>query len=344
MDRAFWRRYSRAAQLLNVVIVVIDSAYVLATWRSGEHRPVLAGIHAAALVGVGVMMAASPEERLATSRYRDVIYAAWFGFGSVLVSISMWLDGGVDSPLSWLLMLSVMFTAMVHRPSLVAVSGATSFVGFAAVAAVDGSFDDEPAAVVVRLAYLVALTYAAGAAAHFRWTHHDDQVLLREQLSALADRDGLTGLYNHRAFHEQVHGATTGDGARRVPMAVLMLDLDHFKAVNDRHGHVVGDEVLRAVTAAIQASIRPGDVAARIGGEEFAVLLPGAAPETAGEIAERLRAAVDRIEQPVPVTTSIGVSCASGDVDGAQLLERADGALYEAKRQGRNRVCWLRAA
>jgi diguanylate cyclase (GGDEF)-like protein len=187
------------------------------------------------------------------------------------------------------------------------------------------------------------VTYAAATAAHVRWTHHDDQVALRDQLSALADCDGLTGLLNHRAFHEHLRAA--GDRATATTdMAVLMLDLDHFKAVNDCHGHVVGDGVLRAVTAAILASIRADDVAARLGGEEFAVLLPDATPEVAGEVAERVRQAVGAIVDPVPVTASIGLSCGRGDTSGADLLERADGALYAAKRQGRNRVCWLQVA
>ena len=345
VDRAFWRRYARTSQVLNLVIVAIDLAYVLATWESGARRPLLLGMNLAALVGILGSLASSPEERLAVSRYRDVVFGAWCMFGCVVVTFAVWADGGVSSPLAWLFALSVMFTAMVHRPALVAVSGVGAVAGFAIVASLDGSLTEEPAAVLVRLAYLLALTYAAGTAAHFRWSHHDDQVALREQLSALADCDGLTGLYNHRAFHEQLHRATAVEaGAEPVPVAVLMLDLDHFKTVNDRHGHVVGDEVLRAVTAAIQASIRPCDIAARIGGEEFAVLLPGAAPETAGEIAERLRAAVDRIEEPVPVTASIGVTSSHTGVDGAELLERADSALYEAKRRGRNRVCWLHAA
>ena len=343
MDRAFWRRYARSAQLLNLVIVVIDTAYVCATWRTGAHRPLLVVVNLVALGGVVVGLRSSVEERIAVSPHRDVIFGAWCLSGAAVVSFAAWADGGVSSPLAWLFALSVMFTAAVHRPVLVAVSGAGALAGFLGVAALDGSFGDDLAAVLVRAAYLVALTYAAATAAHVRWTHHDEQVALREQLSALADRDGLTGLLNHRAFHEHLR-AVVGGASLSTDMAVLILDLDHFKTVNDRHGHIVGDEVLREVTAAIQGSIRYGDVAARIGGEEFAVLLPGATPEVAGEVAERVREAVGAIVEPVPVTASIGLSCARGDTSGADLLERADGALYAAKRQGRNRVCWLQVA
>ena len=332
VDRAFWRRYARAAQLLNLVIVVIDTAYVFATWHTGAHRPLLAVVNLVALGGVVASLAADIEERIAASRRRDLIFVLWCLSGSVVVSFAVWADGGIDSPLAWLFALSVMFTAIVHRPGLVAVSGVGATVGFVVVAALDGSLADELAAVLVRMGYLLALTYAAVSAAEVRWSH-------RAQMSELADRDGLTGLYNHRAFHEHLAAATGSTQA-----AVLMLDLDHFKTVNDEHGHLVGDEVLRAVTAAICESIRPDDVAARIGGEEFAVLLPGATPQCAGAVAERIRAAVSAITEPVPVTASIGLGCGSGKVDGARLLEQADGALYEAKRQGRNRVCWLQVA
>ena len=339
VDQAFWRRYARAAQLLNLVIVAIDSAYVFATWETGANRPLLAIVNLVALVGVLATLGASLEERIATSKHRDAIFTAWCLSGALVVSFAVWADGGVDSPLSWLFGLSVMFTAIVHRPALVAVSGVGATVGFVVVAAVDGSLGDELAAVLVRTGYLLALTYAAVSAAEVRWSHHLDQLVLRDKLSALADRDSLTGLYNHRAFHEHLAGVTGSTQA-----AVLMLDLDHFKAVNDDHGHLVGDDVLRAVTAAICASIGPGDVAARIGGEEFAVLMPGATPERAGTVAERIRRGVGDLVEPVPVTASIGLGCASGKVDGPRLLEQADGALYEAKRQGRNRVCWLQVA
>ena len=126
------------------------------------------------------------------------------------------------------------------------------------------------------------------------------------------------------------------------PLALLLLDLDHFKQVNDQRGHAVGDQVLANVGAVLQSVLRTGDFAARNGGEEFAVLLPGTEIGAALEIAERVRAAIAEISLPgsdVSVTASIGVS---GFPDHASTLDRlerlADAALYLAKRLGRNRV------
>jgi diguanylate cyclase (GGDEF)-like protein len=234
---------------------------------------------------------------------------------------------------------------MVHRPQLVALSGAAGLAGFVTLGLFDGTVVDHAANVIVPSCYLVALAYAAATAAHFRWTHYEAQIELRAQLSSLADRDGLTGLLNHRAFHEHLASTLANVARQGLPAALLVIDLDHFKAINDEHGHLVGDAVLRAVAQTLVASGRAGDVVARIGGEEFAMLLPGAGPQDAGTVAERIRSAVEQITEPVPVTASIGVSAApAGDVDGRDLLERADGALYAAKRQGRNQVCWLRVA
>ena len=128
----------------------------------------------------------------------------------------------------------------------------------------------------------------------------------------------------------------------KAPLGLLLLDLDHFKQVNDQRGHAAGDQVLASVGAALRGVLRARDFAGRNGGEEFAVLLPDTGIGAALEIAERVRAAIAEINVPgtdVPVTASVGVA---GFPDHASTLERlerlADAALYVAKRQGRNRV------
>jgi diguanylate cyclase (GGDEF)-like protein len=125
-------------------------------------------------------------------------------------------------------------------------------------------------------------------------------------------------------------------------VSVLALDLDHFKAVNDTHGHAVGDEALRAFARRIRGPLRQSDHLARLGGEEFIVLLPGAPVSNALEIAERLRASVAEaplVDVPrVAVTVSIGVAAFRPGDRGTDLLARADTAAYAAKRSGRDRV------
>ena len=165
----------------------------------------------------------------------------------------------------------------------------------------------------------------------------------------LAATDPLTGLYNRRYLVEQaprIWRQARRDGTR---VAAMVLDLDHFKRLNDAHGHAAGDAVLRAVAGALSSSVRPADVLARTGGEELVVLGMVSDGAEAARLAERLRAAVaaSRTDAGHAVTASIGVALTrpvDGEVAGDalwRLVDRADAAMYEAKQQGRDRVAAL---
>src|SRR5450830_50592 len=166
------------------------------------------------------------------------------------------------------------------------------------------------------------------------------------QQHELASHDRLTGLYNRLALMELMDHHLALARRRRSPLALLMLDIDHFKVVNDQHGHLVGDEVLRQVAQRAQARLRGADLLARFGGEEFLALLPATAADGAQAVAEDIRRAVG--EQPmvvngvsIPVTISIGVHAsipAEGPTAAEAMIALSDQALYEAKHQGRNRV------
>ena len=173
-----------------------------------------------------------------------------------------------------------------------------------------------------------------------------ENVLLHERAEHQAATDALTGLANRRQFEERLLAEV--DRTRRfpAPLGLMMLDIDHFKQVNDRFGHQAGDDVLRAVAGAVSACARDVDVAARYGGEEMAVLLPGADIAGALAAAERVRKAVEALDtgildaegDPVRVTVSLGVaSLGEGPLDGEDLVAQADAALYRAKHAGRNR-------
>jgi diguanylate cyclase (GGDEF)-like protein len=158
--------------------------------------------------------------------------------------------------------------------------------------------------------------------------------------SSLSDR--LTGLYNYGTFVDYLHNEITKVDRYGGQLCLLMLDLDHFKRFNDRHGHEAGNELLRRVGATISALVREADMAARYGGEEFAVLIRGD-EEDGYELAERLRRAVEATDiemrgERLYATISAGVAAYPGSADQTQLVERADAALYESKRRGRNRV------
>lgn len=167
-----------------------------------------------------------------------------------------------------------------------------------------------------------------------------------QRLSQLAVTDGLTGLYNHRYLHEELRQAVERSLRSGTPIALLMIDVDHFKKYNDRWGHPAGDEALRQVARLIAEDRRQVDVVARYGGEEFAVVLHAATREVALEVAEKIRQRISdapiphAAEQPLGrMTVSIGVACCPEDATTAEgLLEAADVALYRAKKGGRDAV------
>ncbi|MDH4210737.1 MAG: GGDEF domain-containing protein [candidate division WOR-3 bacterium] len=165
----------------------------------------------------------------------------------------------------------------------------------------------------------------------------------RKRLATLAHADKLTGLYNRQYFDKAAPQEFQKAKSANVYYSVLFVDLDHFKEVNDTHGHRVGDEVLRAVAWLIQRACRKTDLVARYGGEEIVIVLPKTRSSDAVKIAEEVRVIIEKQTKKIldiPITVSIGV--ATYPDDGAALnsiLEKADKALYEAKRNGRNIVC-----
>lgn len=163
---------------------------------------------------------------------------------------------------------------------------------------------------------------------------------LAMKLAREAMTDALTGLPNRRAFDERFRVESDRAARSGEPLSLVVCDLDRFKSVNDRLGHECGDAYLRRVAAAIGEPIRSVDMAARMGGEEFGVILPGAASEQAASVAERIRLAVrDEFDRdPVALTTSCGVATSGGETGGRALMRAADLALYRAKEQGRDRT------
>jgi len=168
-----------------------------------------------------------------------------------------------------------------------------------------------------------------------------------ERLRDMAFKDWLTDLYNHRYFQDLMDHELSRSRRYKKPFALIMLDLDHFKKINDQYGHPVGDVVLKQASKAIQNSIRDCDFAARYGGEEFAVILPETELKGAVMAAERMRKAVENLEiaandLSIDVTVSIGVTCyhpLSDNKDKHNIISEADDALYKSKNKGRNKTC-----
>lgn len=163
--------------------------------------------------------------------------------------------------------------------------------------------------------------------------------LLLETMRTVAAVDGLTGIANRRTFEEELEREVARSVRTGEPVSLIMLDIDHFKVLNDTHGHQVGDDVLRQVAAVLCATAREYDVAARYGGEEFAVIVPASGRAEVAASAGRLLDALRAASTTVPVTASLGFATHPVDVTSARgLVESADQALYAAKRAGRDRV------
>jgi diguanylate cyclase (GGDEF)-like protein len=176
--------------------------------------------------------------------------------------------------------------------------------------------------------------------------------LMHAQLQAAARTDSKTGLLNAAAWQREADSEIGRASRKNEPVAVLLIDVDHFKRVNDGHGHLTGDDVLRGLATELRQQVRESDIVGRFGGEEFVVLLPNTDEQEACQIAERLRRSAGVVsvlagDATIGVTVSVGVAGATGDATGGQpvlrhdlfdLLAAADLALYRAKADGRNRV------
>ncbi len=209
---------------------------------------------------------------------------------------------------------------------------------------------DSPQLVIYLLVPTMLVFGLAGYLLGLQW---EKLARANERLKMLATRDGLTGLFNTRRFWEDVQRENIRSRRHHQSLYVLVIDLDHFKAVNDTHGHLVGDEVLKAVSRAMSDELRGEETLYRVGGEEFSVLLIDVTSAQAKAVGERLRRAVETLDIPVGdmadsdfEPTSIGVTISVGVAGRTQtqsqtpqsIYDRADQALYRAKEAGRNTV------
>ncbi|HSG04935.1 MAG TPA: GGDEF domain-containing protein, partial [Nitrospiria bacterium] len=183
-------------------------------------------------------------------------------------------------------------------------------------------------------------TYAAVAIDRSKYYHKT------EELKKISITDSMTGLLNRRYFQERISEEMERSRRHSLPLSLIMIDVDDFKGINDAHGHLIGDEVLKIASRSIRNSIRAIDVAARYGGEEFTVILPQTSKADAFTIAERICSEVRQLDFPfiqsdhkMELSVSVGLATFPEDTENLEdLIRNADIALYNAKSQGKNRV------
>ena len=187
-----------------------------------------------------------------------------------------------------------------------------------------GPFDSEDLLILTALANQVALAI-------------ENAYLYEESIA-----DGLTGLYHQKFFKLRLEEELTRSKRYKYSLNLVMIDIDHFKKVNDEYGHLMGDTILKEVASVLKKSTRLEDVVARYGGEEFAIIMPYTSKEDIGEVVERIRVRVEKMRvSGIGITISVGVGhfdCRDMDLSYKDLIKRADEALYLAKRMGKNRV------
>jgi diguanylate cyclase (GGDEF)-like protein len=333
---AYWVRHVRSGVILSVIAATAIGIYALLTPSPAHHDPVLLVLAPlVVLASPGLLLL--PLADMVRDRRGPALFYLWSLAVTALITVAAVRDGGSASPLFSVLFLTLAYMAVAYPPYGVVAMGAVMTGDYVVVALPDVSSSALFIAVIMA-AYTMICTMASANS----WAAYDRQVQLLRTHEALAATDPLTGCPNRRAFLERLDGAiaAAGDGSRA---AVCLIDLDGFKAVNDRDGHAAGDAALRAVTAALTGAVRGSDIVARLGGDEFAVLAEVGLTVDADELAERLRQAVAVAGRDCGVTASVGVAVVEGSDDVNVLLHRADAAMYRAKTAGGNRVTALPA-
>lgn len=309
---------------LSVVAVLGVFVYIALTWRE-PHRGGLLAMAGSAAVTTAVI-AAIPRTRIVHSRHRELFFLSWSLSLVMFVTVAAGLDGGVRSPMVLTLYLTLVYAALSYpRWAVMVVSGA-SLLAVLALSVIVGEHDDPY--------YLGGLILTLSITGTMCIWQSRLQHSARAELARISRTDPLTGCLNRLGFGERLDGELARVRAGGSGLALVLIDFDGFKAVNDEFGHSAGDDLLCWATEAMAGVLRPGDALGRLGGDEFAALLPDADIEEGRRASERLRFALS-----ARICASAGVAAAPQDGSEADPLHhRADERLYEAKRQSPNSV------
>jgi diguanylate cyclase (GGDEF)-like protein len=335
IHRHFWLRHIRTGfgVLLGETFVVM---VYLGLTPHGAHRAVLWMVTTTWLILAVISLLFAPY--LAAQHWRAHFSATWTILSAFAVGGVAALDGGIESPIIFLLFLPVANAALAFKPRVAAACGLATLAsaGFVVAVGPDARFSGDGA--LVLFGVLAGVSALSVAASFNRIERERRERILSEKVATLAATDSLTGCAVRRVFYERLEEEIARSQRHSHPLSLMLIDVDSFKAVNDTYGHLVGDQVLAAIGAALRAHSRSFDLVGRLGGDEFAVLMPDTDSPAATALAERLRLEASAGLE-LPVTLSIGVS----DIDRStptmeHMFDAADFALYEVKRAGRDGV------
>jgi diguanylate cyclase (GGDEF)-like protein/putative nucleotidyltransferase with HDIG domain len=307
---------------LGIAMVVAGLAYFGLTWDAGN-RPLLAAIGiAVGMSDVAVLLA--PMERIVAGRWRESFFLGWTTLTVAVLLLLGALDSTEPSPLTLPLMMPMLFAGMSYPPASARICCAAAVFGYGAETLILGQ-----ASAFSGFLFMVLL-WTAGMClwqAHNREQQYEELERQRDELARVAESDPLTEALNRRGF-EDLLGRELAEAARAGrPLTLAVVDLDDFKAVNDREGHSAGDALLRETVKRLDRVLRPMDAVGRLGGDEFAVLFPGVGGTDAQVAVDRL---CDALADLAPA--SIGHSCFPADgVSPEELSKQADLRLYAAK-------------
>ncbi|MGA2836637.1 MAG: GGDEF domain-containing protein [Acidimicrobiales bacterium] len=333
--RTFWLTHIRIGFGIFLTETVVVAGY-LALTPKGPHRPVLWAVMLFWLVLALVGMSVAP---VVASKPWCVIYSVtWTALSAFGVAIVAILDGGMNSPILILLFLPLIYGTLMFTPRAAGVCGVTALASLALVALIDRDVASSPGRAFLLFAALAGASVLTVAAAINRMHIEQHEAQLQAALADMAAIDELTGCAVRRVLHQRMEEEITRSVRSQSSLSLLMIDVDNFKSINDTYGHVVGDHVLASIGAVLLRSGRAFDLVSRIGGDEFALLLPDTDVRSAVGVAERIRRELPAAVE-VPVTLSIGVGGLDRTTPSTEhLIDSADFALYQVKRAGRNSI------
>ncbi len=328
----FWTSYIR----LGYAILAGGSLFALASFiatPNGSHRPVLLTVSSLSLiVAVGTLLFVG---KVSIYPWRVSFSLASTLSAGAALSLCICLDGGLDSPLVILMALPIMSAALALPAKEVTICGIAGFVEFGVVAFTDSHVESSISNIAALVALLTGTVALSLGVAVYRSRLESDEVQLIQELHTRAHCDSLTGCLSHTAFYERLTIEIDGALRHGMSLSLLVADMDLFKSFNDAHGHAEGDEALSKVGAILRTTSRSGDTVARVGGDEFAVILPTTDLASAGKLADRMAGALDHPEG-LGLSVSFGFAALDPLEPTSQKLFRdADLGLYHAKANGR---------